>query len=98
MEAAVGYRFNLCILLVKTLHYQHAEYRDNDVPEIDLCFLVHDVFLLPQPIDQETNRQAVQKRVPSGCSRIASEKKPAMLSEMGSGEAKTRTNEDNCVP
>jgi hypothetical protein len=82
-------------LLVKTLHYQHAEYRDNDVPEIDLCFLVHDVFLLPQPTDQQTDGSK------AGSFRMfqdSIQKKPAILSEMGSGEAKTRTDKDNHVP
>jgi hypothetical protein len=45
MKAAVGYRLNLCILLVEALHHEHAKYRDDDVPEIDLRFLVHDIFL-----------------------------------------------------
>src|SRR5678816_3059292 len=43
MKAAIGDWLDLCVFRVPILYNQNAEYRNDDVPEIDLCFLVYGI-------------------------------------------------------
>jgi hypothetical protein len=43
MKAAIGDWLDLCVFRVHILYNQNAEYRNDDVPEIDLCFLVYGI-------------------------------------------------------
>jgi hypothetical protein len=43
MKAAVGDGLDLRVFRVPILYNQNAEYRNDDVPEIDLCFFVYGI-------------------------------------------------------